>query len=133
MNQKNIGDEKTKLFERIRNTSAGANESLMMQIEFFADAICEFMPFQPEIWNGGMQTKQIQSVHLRLIWSTSKSSHLPSKSQKYIEFLLSDKSKGFLDVNGNRTSIVWLATEEGAKEAFKSAFEFIFGEKADAV
>lgn len=113
------GNSREQLMERIRKNTP--NEKLLLQADFFTEALVLAMPFQPDIWTGGTRTKTRRSNHLRLVWQNPK-------DNKFIELFLADDAKGFFDVDGNRTSIIWIATEEGARDAFRSAFEFIFGE-----
>ena len=116
-------NSKQKMLEMIQNTSAGANEKLMLQVEFFADAIANSMTCPPQIWNGkGLVKGKSESNHLRLCWNNPV-------NEKWIELILSDSSAGVLVVDGNLTNLKWIATEESAAEAFKSAFRYVYGEK----
>ena len=111
---------KTELKEKIAKNIKG-NLSLEKQTNFFLDAIAESAPEMPDIWTGGRSSRGKESYKsIRLIWRNEK-------TRKWIEFCLCDTVMGYLDVYGNKTEIRWLATEKGAKEAFQSAFRYVFG------
>lgn len=113
--------DKNELKEKIAKNIKG-NSSLERQTNFFLDAICESAPGMPDIWAGGMTSSGKETYKsIKFVWRNGERG-------KWIEFCLCDTVMGYLDVNGNRMEIRWLATEKGAKEAFQSAFRYIFGE-----
>lgn len=113
--------DKSELQNKIAKNIKG-NLSLEKQTNFFLDAIAEFAPEMPDIWTGGGSGKDVEEYqNIRLCW-------LNERNDKWIEFSLSDKYMGWLDVNGKRTEIRFMSTKNGAKEAFQSAFRYVFGE-----